>query len=105
MAGGPLIRRNRRWFVHLLSLAFLCVQFGMVVHASTHLKASPHGTPTQLCGECLSSAPLQNMVGGGAIVIPAVAIRHEHAVDTVAAADAPRRAFVSFRSRAPPQLY
>jgi hypothetical protein len=100
-----LIRRNRRWFVHLLSLAFLCAQLGMVVHASTHLKTDPHANPAQFCGQCLSSAPLQNMVGGGAIVIPAVEIPHDHAIDTVVVADAPRGAFTAFRSRAPPQSF
>ena len=100
-----MLRRNRRWFVHLLSLAFLFAQFGMVVHASTHLKSDPHGTPTQLCGECLSSAPLQSMVGGGALVIPAVSIPLEHATDALVGVDAPRGAFTAFRSRAPPQTF
>ena len=77
----------------------------MVVHASTHLKAEPHGTPTQLCGECLCSAPLQSMVGGGAILIPAVSIQHEHVIDALVSADAPRGAFTAFRSRAPPQTF
>jgi hypothetical protein len=77
----------------------------MVVHASTHLKSEPHGTPTQLCGECLSSAPLQNMAGGGAIVLPTVTVQHEHAVETLVIADAPRGAFTAFRSRAPPQSF
>ena len=99
------MRRNRRWFVNLLSLAFLCAQFGMVVHASTHLKAEPHGAPTQLCGECLSSAPLQNMAGGGAIVIAAITIQHDYAIDAVVTADAPRGEFAGFRSRAPPQTF
>jgi hypothetical protein len=98
-------RRNRRWFVHLLSLAFLFAQLGMVVHAGTHLKTDPDTAATQLCGQCLTSAPLQNMVGGGAIVIPAVAILHDHAIDTVACADAPRGAFFAFRSRAPPKPF
>ena len=84
-----LIRRNRRWIVHLLSLAFLFAQLGMVVHASTHLKADPHAAPSQLCGQCLSSAPLQNMVGGGAIVILAVNVSHDQATE---AAVAPVRA-------------
>jgi hypothetical protein len=98
-----MIRRNRRWLVQFLSLAFLCAQFGMVVHASTHLKGEPHGAPTQLCGECLSSAPLQNMAGGGAIVIASIAVQLDFAIDTTVTADAPRGAFAYFRSRAPPQ--
>ena len=55
----------------MLSLALLFAQLGMVVHASTHLKVDPHAAPTQsqLCGECLSFAPMQNMVGGAPTVI------------------------------------
>ena len=56
--------RNRRLIVQLLSLAFLFAQLGMAVHASMHLKAEPHGAPAQVCGQCASFAPLQNMVGG-----------------------------------------
>ena len=89
----------------LLSLAFLFAQFGMLVHASSHLKSDAHGTPTQLCGECLSSAPLQSMVGGGALVIPAVAIPLEHVDDALVSVDAPRGAFTAFRSRAPPRTF
>jgi hypothetical protein len=89
--------------VHLLSLAFLFAQLGMVVHASTHLKSDPDNAATQFCGQCLSSAPLQNMVGGGAIVLPAVETLHDHAIEALIRADAPHGAFTAFRSRAPPQ--
>jgi len=98
-----LIRRNSRLFVQLLSLAFLFAQLGMAVHASTHLKAEPHGTPTQLCGHCLSFAPLQNMAGGGATVILPVTIAHERAIAVESAWNAPRGTCASFRSRAPPR--
>jgi hypothetical protein len=91
--------------VHFLSLAFLCAQFGMVVHANSHLRADAHGAPTPLCGECLSSAPLQNMVGGGAIVIASITVQADHAIDAVVTADAPRGVFAFFRSRAPPQSF
>jgi hypothetical protein len=100
-----LIRRHRRWFVPLLSLAFLFAQLGMVVHASTHLKPDPDKAAAQFCGQCLTSAPLQNMVGGGAIVLPTIAILHDHAIDTAIRADAPRGAFTAFRSRAPPRTF
>ena len=101
-----MIRRNRKLFVHLLSLALLFAQFGMVVHASAHLKADPHAIPTQaqLCGECLSFAPLHNIVGGAPVdvlVIKTTADRI-HEVDDIAAV--PPRAFDAFRSRAPPVL-
>ena len=97
-----LIRRHRRWFVHLLTLAFLCAQLGMAVHASTHLKGEPHPAQSQLCGQCLSFAPLQNMVGGSAAVILPVSVSHDRAVDTVTRSLEPRQAFSAFRSRAPP---
>jgi hypothetical protein len=104
-AEADLIRRNRKSFVHLLlSLALLLAQFGMLAHASTHLRADPHATPTQaqLCGECLSFAPLNNLVGGAPAVVVVLkpAIDHIHEVETAAAL--PPRAFDAFRSRAPP---
>jgi hypothetical protein len=99
-----LTRCNRRWFVHVLSLALLFAQLGMVVHASTHLKTNPHAAPTQaqLCGECLSFAPMQNMVGGAPTVVLAVQVVHERAQDCAAVVSVPHRAFSAFRSRAPP---
>lgn len=101
-----LIRRNRRLLVHLLSLALLFAQFGVAVHASAHLKADPHGIPTsaQICGECLSSSPLQNMVGGALTVAIPVKIVHDRALESRTLAIAPARAFNAFRSRAPPIL-
>jgi hypothetical protein len=90
--------------VHVLSLALLVAQLGMVVHASTHLRADPHATPTQsqLCGECLSFAPMQNMVGGAPTVVLTVQVAHDRAVECVAISSVPHRAFTAFRSRAPP---
>lgn len=99
-----MTRRNRNLIVHLLSLALLIAQLGMVAHASTHLKSDPHGAPTkaQLCGECLSFAPMQNVLGSAPAVVlaiksPACRIYAVEAVATV-----PPRAFDAFRSRAPP---
>jgi hypothetical protein len=100
--GGLLIRHNRSLAVHLLSLAFLFAQLGMAVHASSHLKAEPHGAPAQVCGQCASFAPLQNMLGGGVAVILPVAVVHEHAVAVEATSIAPRGTRAAFRSRAPP---
>ena len=72
--------------MHVLSLALLFAQLGMVVHASSHLKADPHATPTQqqLCGECASFAPMQNMVGGAPTVVLAVHVSHDRALDCAA---------------------
>ena len=97
-----MIRRNRRLIVQLLSLAFLFAQLGMAVHASSHLKAEPHGAPAQVCGQCASFAPLQNMVGGGVIVILPVVVSHDHALVTEATSLAPRGTAASFLSRGPP---
>jgi len=103
-AEAVLIRRNRRWFVHVLSLALLLAQLGMVVHASSHFNSDPHARPTQsqLCGTCLSFAPMQNMVGGALIVVLAVRVSHDHALERAQVANVPHRAFSAFRSRAPP---
>lgn len=77
-------------------------QLGTVVHASTHLKDESHASAAQLCGHCLTSAPLQSMVGGGATVVLPVTIVHTPAIDSDAEYLAPQRAFTAFRSRAPP---
>jgi len=97
-----LIRRNSRLIVQLLSLAFLFAQLGMAVHASSHLKAEPHGAPAQVCGQCASFAPLQSMVGGGAIAVLPVVVSHDHALVTEATSRAPRGTSASFLSRGPP---
>src|SRR5262245_6509391 len=100
----PMIRRNRKLFVHLLSLALLFAQFGMVVHASTHLKRDlpPAPPQAQRCGECLSFAPLHNVVGGApaAVLVIKSPAHRIHEVEAIAAV--PPRAFDAFRSRAPP---
>lgn len=103
--GGSLIRQ-RRWLVHFLSFALFFAQIGMVVHASTHLKADPHAssTPQQVCGECLSFAPLQNVVGGSLDVLLPVTVTQFGTPELAAAAFVPRDAFTAFRSRAPPTL-
>ena len=90
--------------MHVLSLALLFAQLGMVVHASTHLKADPHATPTQgqLCGQCASFAPVQNMVGGALTVLLAVDVSCDRVLECGAVADVPYSAFSAFRSRAPP---
>jgi hypothetical protein len=90
----------------VLSLALLFAQLGMAVHASTHLTSDPDGAPAQqqLCGQCLSFSPLQNMVGSPPIAVFAAPVSHDRPLDCAAVADVPQRAFSAFRSRAPPSL-
>jgi hypothetical protein len=90
--------------VKLLSLALFMSQWGMLAHASTHLKADPHAAPakTQICSECLSFAPLQNIVGSAPAVVLAVNSPVDRFDDKVIFAALPPRAFDAFRSRAPP---
>ena len=99
-----MIRRNRKLSVYLLSLALLMAQFGMIAHASTHLRADPHAAPTQtqLCGECLSFAPLHNAVGSAPAVVLSVKSPVRRFTEVEAVAPVPPRAFDAFRSRAPP---
>ena len=101
-----LTRRNRKLFVHLLSLGLLFAQLGMLAHASTHLKRDLHAAPTtaQLCGECLSFTPLQNIVGPApaAIVVIKPPVERVHEGDAIEAVLP--RAFSAFRSRAPPSF-
>jgi uncharacterized Fe-S center protein len=87
-----------------MSLALFLSQWGMLAHASTHLKADPHAAPTktQICGECLSFAPLQTIVGGAPTVVLEVKSPVQCVDDVVAVAAVPPRAFDAFRSRAPP---
>lgn len=98
-----MIRRSRL-LVHLLSFALLFAQLGLTVHASTHLKADPHAAPTktQLCGECLSFAPLQNLVGNAPVAVLSIKPPALRIDDVEAVATLPPRAFDAFRSRAPP---
>ena len=78
-------------------------QFGTMVHASTHLKDDSHAAAAQLCGQCLTSAPLLSMVGGGATVVLPATILHAPAIESDAEYLAPHRAFTAFSSRAPPR--
>ena len=102
-----MIRRNRKLFVHLLSLTLLFAQFGMVVHASTHLKTDGHAIPSQaqLCGECLSFAPIHNAVGGSPPVVLVIKTPAQRIHEVVGIEAVPPRTFDAFRSRAPPVLH
>ncbi len=74
----------------------------MVLHFSTHLKADSHAA--QVCAKCLSSAPLQNMAGGGASVLADANVVHARACNREESEPAPQRGFTGFRSRAPPAI-
>ncbi|HET9472858.1 MAG TPA: hypothetical protein VFO82_03140 [Steroidobacteraceae bacterium] len=74
----------------------------MVLHFSTHLKADTHAA--QVCGKCLSSAPLQNMAGGGASVIADANVVQARACSRAESQSATQRGFTGFRSRAPPAI-
>ena len=101
-----MIRRHRRLLVHFLSFALFFAQIGMVVHAGTHLRADPHATstPQQLCGECLSFAPLQNVVGGSPAVLLPATVAQYGAPEVAAVAFVPRDLFTAYHSRGPPVL-
>jgi hypothetical protein len=101
-----LFGNRRRLIVHVLSLALLIAQLGIQAHAYSHLKPDSDGLPgsTQLCGQCLSSAPLTSMAGG------THCIRVPHQTETIGIAPAGsssvlhRLPYPAFRSRAPPRL-
>ena len=55
----------------MLACALLLAQLGAQAHAYAHLASDTHGAPgAQLCGACLSIAPLQGAVGPPPIVVP-----------------------------------
>jgi len=89
----------------MLSLALLLAQLGAEAHAYTHLANDAHGAPAaQLCGVCLSTAPLQGAVGPSPLILPTDLREAEHAglADSVALPCRPPTP--AFRSRAPPAL-
>ena len=94
-AEAVLIRRNRRWFVHVLSLALLFAQLGMVVHASSHLKSDPHATPTQ-SSSAASAPPSRRCRTWWAARPPSFSqssVSHDRAPECAAIASVPHRAF------------
>lgn len=103
-----LLRSRRRLIVHLLSLALLIAQLGMEAHAYSHLKSDPDGLPgqpTQLCGQCASSAPLLSMASSSLCL----RVPYEPQAAGVAPAslgtDVRSLPHPAFRSRAPPLLF
>jgi hypothetical protein len=93
----------------LLALVLLVAQTAAQAHVYSHLRSDTpksdfSGTASQLCSECLSSAPLLSAAGSPAAArISFVA----EVAGVVAAAVAPRfqpSPHFAFRSRAPPEL-
>jgi hypothetical protein len=85
-----------------LCLALFCAQLVVVLHLSTHLKADTHAA--QLCSTCLSSAPLQNMAGGGTSLVADANVAHAISCESEKPRELPQRGFTGFRSRAPPAI-
>jgi len=100
-----LIQPHRKFALRaFLALALLFAQAAAQAHSHSHLKApDPAGVSSQLCGECLSFAPLLAAAGAPDSVfvfhcrLVAEAIRE--AVLLV-----PHVFYHAFRSRAPPHL-
>lgn len=88
----------------MLTLALLCAQLGMAVHASSHYQADPHSAPQQLCGECASFAPLHSMGGSAPSLLLPSAIPSERIANAGAPVRITCRGCAAFRSRAPPQF-
>ena len=95
-----MIRRNRRWIVKVLCLALFCAQLGVILHVSSHLNSDTHAA--QLCGTCLSTAPLQIMAGNGPSIVANAAVTHASSCESEKPRTLPQRGFTGFRSRAPP---
>jgi hypothetical protein len=105
---GVLLRSRRRLIVHLLSLALLIAQLGMEAHAYSHLKSDPDslpGTPTQLCGQCASSAPLLSMASSSLCIRVPYEPQTEGAAPASIGTDVRPLPRPAFRSRAPPLLF
>ena len=70
-----------------LSLALFLAQLSAQAHAYTHLASDTHGAPTtQLCGACLSIAPLQGAVGPSPLILPTDLRGAGHAVPAASVA-------------------
>jgi hypothetical protein len=106
-----LLTSDRRALVLqlLLALVLLVAQSAAQAHVYSHLRSDSqrsdfNGATSQLCSECLSSAPL--LSAAGAPDSPRIALVAEVAV-VIAATVAPRfepANHYAFRSRAPPEL-
>lgn len=92
--------------VRFLSVALLVGQIGAAAHAYSHLSDDTKGRPdtTQLCGACMSFAPLASAVGGSTTTPLVDRCGSEAAVPAARAAIALDPHYPAFRSRAPPAI-
>ena len=105
---GALFRSSRRLIVQLLSLALLIAQLGMQAHAYSHLKSDADGLPgqpTQLCGQCASSAPLLSMASSSSCIRIPYAPQLAGIVPQSIGTDVLPLPHPLFRSRAPPRFF
>jgi len=99
-----LKRRRVHLIARLLSFALLCAQLGAQAHAYTHLEPDRHNAPatTQLCGACLSLAPLSGAVGPSPLALPIDLRSAIYAVPVESIAKPHCFHQSAFRARAPP---
>ena len=92
--------------VRLLSVALLVGQIGAAAHAYSHLSDDTKGRPdtTQICGACMSFAPLASAAGGSTAALHIDHCGSEAAVPAVDASIALDPHYPAFRSRAPPAI-
>lgn len=92
--------------VRFLSVALLLGQVGAAAHAYSHLSDDAKNRPdsTQLCGACMSFAPLASAVGGPTTTLQIDHCGSDAAVPAASAAIALDPHYPAFRSRAPPAI-
>lgn len=98
--------RREGLIARLLAITLLAAQFGAVAHAYSHLSDDAKGGPvtTQICGVCLSFAPLASAVGGPASTAALDPCGSDAAAPAVPPAIALDPHHPAFRSRAPPAI-
>jgi hypothetical protein len=99
-----LVRRHRSWITRVVVLALFAAQFGMAVHANTHLNTDQDAALAQICDYCLSANALHNMVDDAAAGPIIVNVAQQCPQKPVVKKQRPKRSFTGFQSRAPPAL-
>lgn len=92
--------------VRLLSIALLVGQIGAAAHAYSHFSDDTKGRPdtTQICGACMSFAPLAGAIGGSKPALHIDRCGSEAAIPAAPVAIALDPHHPAFRSRAPPAI-